>query len=134
LSTSTRTNAWYSLDIIQEQQQQDKEDGSQQQQQQHQQQRECLLVVTSPFHQLRSYYTFKRAVQQKGLRLQVGLSRGGNSHLSGVWLQLLALTVVHLVNNRKPGSLTGWLCVHCALAIQAATQERQQLQGLPAAG
>jgi hypothetical protein len=82
-STSTRTNAWYSLDIISAQQQQqhslhqdDTESKQQQQQQQQQQQRQqqqqSVLIVTSPFHQLRSFYTFKRAAAQKGLSIQVG--------------------------------------------------------------
>jgi uncharacterized SAM-binding protein YcdF (DUF218 family) len=60
-STSTRTNAWFSLDII----------AAAQQKQQQQQGTPALLIVTSPFHQLRSYYTFRRAAQQKGLSIQV---------------------------------------------------------------
>lgn len=60
-STSTRTNAWFSLDII----------AAAQQQQQQQQDTPALLIVTSPFHQLRSYYTFRRAAEQKGLSIQL---------------------------------------------------------------
>lgn len=87
-STSTRTNAWYSLDIIIAQQQQQQPQLQQlQEHQQHaeeeqqQQPQECVLIVTSPFHQLRSYYTFKRAVQQKGLSLQVSIRHGNSTVL-----------------------------------------------------
>lgn len=69
-STSTRTNAWYSLDIIAQQQQEQEQQQLEGQRQQ--QQQECVLIITSPFHQLRSYYTFRRAAQQKGLSIQVG--------------------------------------------------------------
>lgn len=84
-STSTRTNAWYSLDIVAAAQQQ-----RQQQQQEQQQDKPALLIITSPFHQLRSYYTFRRAALQKGLSIQVcaGLPGGLNCELGRHCLQL----------------------------------------------
>jgi uncharacterized SAM-binding protein YcdF (DUF218 family) len=58
----------YSLDIIRQQQQQ-------QQQQQGQpepgQQPHSVVLITNPFHQLRSYFTFRKAAQQAGMDLQV---------------------------------------------------------------
>jgi uncharacterized SAM-binding protein YcdF (DUF218 family) len=61
-STSTRTNALYSLRLILEQAQQ-----QEQEQQQEQQQSLSIVVVTSPFHQLRAYLTFRRLLRDRGL-------------------------------------------------------------------
>ncbi|KAF6251770.1 DUF218 domain-containing protein [Scenedesmus sp. NREL 46B-D3] len=72
-STSTRTNALFSLDIIRQQHQQHQQQQSQQQRQQRQQgqQPSSVVLVTNPFHQLRSYLTFRKAAQQSGMDLQV---------------------------------------------------------------
>jgi uncharacterized SAM-binding protein YcdF (DUF218 family) len=69
-------NAQFSIDMIKQQQQQ------QQQQQGHQQQEQqasSVVLVTNPFHQLRSYYTFRRAAQQAGVDLQVSARPAGIS-------------------------------------------------------
>lgn len=60
-STSTRTNALYSLAIIQRQQQQQRSIGNQAWR--------SIVLVTNPFHQWRSYHTFKRALQQMGMNV-----------------------------------------------------------------
>ena len=71
----------------QERQQEQQQQQQQQQQQEQQQLHDCgviswrsVVLVTNPFHQLRSYMVFKRAVQEAGLQLQVregGWTGGG---------------------------------------------------------
>jgi uncharacterized SAM-binding protein YcdF (DUF218 family) len=111
-STSTRTNALFSLDIIARQQGQQGQGQQQQQQQQDTQQRQeqlahsphddllqeeeqavqqdnprhgrqgqqlgwrRVVVVTNPFHQLRSYRVFRRAAADAGMDVQVRVARG----------------------------------------------------------
>jgi uncharacterized SAM-binding protein YcdF (DUF218 family) len=62
----------FSLDIIRQHQQQ----GQQQQQQQEQEAQlpSSVVLITNPFHQLRSYYTFLKAAQQAGLDIKVSAS------------------------------------------------------------
>eukprot|EP00878_Enallax_costatus_P022540 GHUV01023914.1.p1 GENE.GHUV01023914.1~~GHUV01023914.1.p1 ORF type:complete len:202 (+),score=57.05 GHUV01023914.1:1282-1887(+) len=63
-STSTRTNAVYSLQLIQQQQQQLSRHNS------------SIVLVTNPFHQLRSYFTFRKAAREAGMDVQVRFSMG----------------------------------------------------------
>ncbi|WIA12582.1 hypothetical protein OEZ85_006239 [Tetradesmus obliquus] len=67
-STSTRTNALFSLAMIRQQQQQ-------QQQQPGQlhtaQPPPSVVLITNPFHQLRSYFTLRKAAQQAGMDVQL---------------------------------------------------------------
>ena len=57
----------HSLDMIQQQQAQ-----QQQGQQQPAPAGRSIVLVTSPFHQLRSYHTFKRAMAERGFTIQPG--------------------------------------------------------------
>jgi len=67
-SISTRTNALFSLQMIQQQQQQ-QQGGAEEGRGKGSQPGgwHSIVLVTNPFHQLRSYHTFKHAMQEMGL-------------------------------------------------------------------
>lgn len=66
LSTSTRTNAIYSLRVMRQLQ-----DGQPLQHHNRSKQIISVVLITNPFHQLRSYFTFRKAAKQAGMDIQV---------------------------------------------------------------
>eukprot|EP00879_Flechtneria_rotunda_P015661 GHRR01016383.1.p1 GENE.GHRR01016383.1~~GHRR01016383.1.p1 ORF type:complete len:250 (+),score=61.10 GHRR01016383.1:329-1078(+) len=70
-STSTRTNAVYSLHLIMLQQEHKQQQGLHTDQRLQQgRQQYTVVIITNPFHQLRSYFTFKRAAEEAGMDVQ----------------------------------------------------------------
>jgi uncharacterized SAM-binding protein YcdF (DUF218 family) len=96
LSTSTRTNALRSLDLLQAT---GREWGH-------------LVVVTNPFHQLRSYWTFRRALRERGLsHVQVQVLRPSKG-----WGLRLACC-----RRRHQQTGEAWHCCCCMLLSRLGT-------------
>jgi hypothetical protein len=97
ISTSTRTNAIYSLDEVERQ-------GW-----------VHLVIVTNPFHQLRSYYVFRRVLIERGLQDRVQVR-------ARVW-RVLQKTIL-------PEPLTSLLGLDCVVLLRMQLKTKTKRTGI----